>query len=131
MFHASRLMNSKLNQNFRLNNYTISYEQWQVLSRLYEQDGLTQSQLAIKIERDQGSISRLIDNMLKQELVTRQSNENDRRINHIYLTDLSKNIREDLEKLALKTISQATQNMSKEQLQTCLQMLDQIRDNLE
>ncbi|MFD2804304.1 DNA-binding transcriptional regulator, MarR family [Litchfieldia salsa] len=124
-------MNSKLNQNFRLNNYTISYEQWQVLSRLYEQDGLTQSQLAIKIERDQGSISRLIDNMLKQELVTRQSNENDRRINHIYLTDLSKNIREDLEKLALKTISQATQNMSKEQLQTCLQMLDQIRDNLE
>ncbi|WP_078550809.1 MarR family winged helix-turn-helix transcriptional regulator [Litchfieldia alkalitelluris] len=124
-------MNSKLNQNFRLNNYTISYEQWQVLSRLYEQDGLTQSQLAIKIERDQGSISRLIDNMLKQELVTREPNENDRRVNHIYLTDLSNNIREDLEELALKTISQATQNMSKEQLQTCLQMLDQIRDNLE
>ncbi len=130
LFHASRLMNSRLNQNFRLNNYPITYEQWQVLSRLYEQDGQTQNQLAIKNERDQASISRLINNMINNNLVVRISNKDDRRIKHIYLTEESKKIQKDLEALALKTISQATENMSKEQLDTCLKMLDHIRENL-
>ena len=130
LFHASRLMNSRLNQNFRLHEYSITYEQWQVLSRLYEEDGITQNQLAISIERDQASISRLIDNMIKKELVERVSDDTDKRIKRIYLMKESKEIQRDLEDLALKTISQATRNMSEKELEVCLKMLDQIRENL-
>ncbi|EDL65669.1 MarR family winged helix-turn-helix transcriptional regulator [Bacillus sp. SG-1] len=130
LFHASRLMNSRLNQNFRLHEYSITYEQWQVLSRLYEEDGITQNQLANSIERDQASISRLIDNMIKKELVTRVPDDTDKRIKRIYLTEESKKIQRDLEDLAFKTISQATRNMSEKELEICLKMLDQIRSNL-
>jgi DNA-binding MarR family transcriptional regulator len=130
LFQASRLMNSRLNQNFRLHEYTITYEQWQVLSRLYEEDGLTQNQLAMTIERDQGSISRLIDNMIKRGLVGRISDDTDRRIKRVFLTEESHRIQEELEEIAVKTISQATRNMSEKELKTCLNILDQIRENL-
>jgi DNA-binding MarR family transcriptional regulator len=130
LFQASRLMNSRLNQNFRLHEYTITYEQWQVLSRLYEEDGLTQNQLAMTIERDQGSISRLIDNMIKRGLVGRISDDTDRRIKRVFLTEESHRIQEELEEIAVKTISQATRNMSEKELETCLNILDQIRENL-
>ncbi|MFE8700721.1 MarR family winged helix-turn-helix transcriptional regulator [Cytobacillus sp. FJAT-54145] len=130
LFHASRLMNNRLNQNFRQNNFSITYEQWQVLSRLFEEDGQTQNQIAINIERDQASISRLIDNMIKNELVKRVPNENDRRIKHIYLTEESIELKDKLNELALKTISQATEKINEEDLETCLRILDQIRENL-
>ncbi|MFD1738911.1 MarR family winged helix-turn-helix transcriptional regulator [Bacillus salitolerans] len=131
LFHASRLMSNRLNQNFQLHGFEITYEQWQILSRLYEKDGLTQNQLAMKNERDQASISRLIDNMIKRNLVRREPNNEDRRIKHIYLTDESKQIQRDLEGLALTTISQATQNMTEEELKMCLKSLDLIRTNLQ
>jgi DNA-binding MarR family transcriptional regulator len=130
LFHASRLMNSRLNQNFRFHEYQITYEQWQVLSRLYEVDGLTQNQLANTIERDQGSISRLIDNMIKKNLVKRIPDDTDKRIKRVFLTEESNGVQEELEGIAGKTISQATRNMSEKEIETCLNMLDQIRENL-
>ncbi|WP_456272497.1 MarR family winged helix-turn-helix transcriptional regulator [Bacillus sp. AK031] len=130
LFQASRLMNSRLNQNFRLHHHSVTYEQWQVLSRLYEEDGLTQNQLALKIERDQAGISRLIDNMIKNKLVSRVQDDKDRRIKRIHLTEGSKDIKAELEKLAKKTIAQATRNINEKDLEACLRMLDQIRGNL-
>lgn len=130
LFHASRLICNRLNQNFSQHGYTITYEQWQILSRLYDQDGLTQNELAVKNERDQASISRLIDNMVKRGLVERIANYEDRRIKHIYLTEESKQIQDELKRLALATISQATKNMSEEEVDICLSGLDTIRKNL-
>ncbi|UZW65894.1 hypothetical protein OC195_18175 [Priestia flexa] len=39
LFHASRLMMNRLNHHFKNNNYPLTYEQWQIMSRLYEKDG--------------------------------------------------------------------------------------------
>ncbi|KIL50986.1 MarR family winged helix-turn-helix transcriptional regulator [Jeotgalibacillus campisalis] len=130
LFHSSRLMNSQLNRNFKKLGHEITHEQWQVLSRLYERDGQTQNELAIQNERDQASISRLIDNMIKRNLVRRVSPERDRRINFIYLSDEAKKIQYDLEKQALETIRQASENLSEKDLEITLRSLDQIRRNL-
>ncbi|WP_426865144.1 MarR family winged helix-turn-helix transcriptional regulator [Metabacillus indicus] len=128
LFHASRLICSRLNQNLR--DYSVTYEQWQILSRLYEKDGQTQNQLAVKNERDQPSVSRLIDNMIKRGLVKRVPHDTDKRINLIYLTEEMKQVQSELEKLASQTISDASAGVSKEDLETCLNVLDQIRENL-
>jgi len=108
----------------------VTYEQWQILSRLYETDGQTQNELAIQNERDQASVSRLIDNMIKGNLVTRVMRKEDRRINLIYLSDEAKAIRCELEGLASKTIMQASEEISEEDLAITLKTLDQIRRNL-
>ena len=130
LFQGSRLMNNRLNRNFKVNDHTITYEQWQILSRLYEYDGQTQNEIAVRNERDQASVSRLIDNMIKRNLVKRVSQKYDRRINLIYLTDEARDVREKLEGLASKTIQQASEGISKEDLAITLRTLDQIRKNL-
>ncbi|WP_210608540.1 MarR family winged helix-turn-helix transcriptional regulator [Priestia flexa] len=130
LFHASRLMMNRLNHHFKNNDYPLTYEQWQIMSRLYEKDGQTQNQLAIQNERDQASVSRLIDNMIKRELVKRVPHITDRRINLIYLTEYGKNIQVELEKLAQQTISDASEGLTEEELAICLSTLNKIRYNL-
>lgn len=130
LFHASRLMMNRLNHHFKNNDYPLTYEQWQIMSRLYEKDGQTQNQLAIQNERDQASVSRLIDNMIKRELVKRVPHITDRRINLIYLTEYGKSIQVELEKLAQQTISDASEGLTEEELAICLSTLNKIRYNL-
>ncbi|WP_245947441.1 MarR family winged helix-turn-helix transcriptional regulator [Bacillus taeanensis] len=123
-------MCARLNQNFKQNDFPVTYEQWQILSRLYEENGQTQNQLAILNERDQPSISRLIDNMMKRSLVKRGSHPHDRRINLVYLTEESIQIQHELESLAFKTILQASDGIDEKEMETCLRVLDQVRENL-
>ena len=130
LFQGSRLMNNRLNRNFKVNGFLITYEQWQILSRLYHRDGQTQNELAISNERDQASVSRLINNMIKGNLVKRVSQKDDRRINLIFLTKDAIEVREVLEGLASKTIQQASDGVSQEDLEITLRTLDRIRKNL-
>lgn len=128
LFHASRLICSRLNQNLR--DYSVTYEQWQILCRLYEKDGQTQNQLALLNERDQPSVSRLIDNMIKRGLVKRVPHESDGRINLIFLTEEMIDLQSELEGLAGQTIADASAEISEHDMEICLTVLDKIRNNL-
>lgn len=130
LFQGSRLMNTQLNRHFKTNGFNLSHEQWQILCRLYEMDGQTQNELALRNERDQASVSRLIDNMIKGKWVSRVPQKHDRRVNYIYLTEDAKGLRQELEDLAQKTISQALNNVSEEDLAVTLRTLDQMKENL-
>lgn len=128
LFHASRLICNHLNQNLR--DHSVTYEQWQILCRLYEKDGQTQNQLALLNERDQPSVSRLIDNMIKRGLVKRAPHESDKRINLIFLTEAMKDLQPELEGLASQTIADASSEISEHDMNICLSVLDKIRNNL-
>ncbi|WP_404470038.1 MarR family winged helix-turn-helix transcriptional regulator [Sutcliffiella horikoshii] len=130
LFHASRLMNNRINKYFKKNDFPVTYEQWQILSRLYESDGLTQNQIAELNEKDQPSVSRLIVNMVNRGLVTRSPHHSDARINIINLTEQAKESEEELKTIANKTIQDATKGIVPEDVTKCLRMLDQIRANL-
>ncbi|WP_404432123.1 MarR family winged helix-turn-helix transcriptional regulator [Sutcliffiella horikoshii] len=130
LFHASRLMNNRINKYFKENNFPVTYEQWQILSRLYERDGLTQNQIAELNEKDQPSVSRLIVNMVNRGLVTRSPHPSDARINIINLTEQAKESEEELKIIANQTIQDATKGINPEDVAKCLRMLDQIRANL-
>ncbi|GEN32933.1 MarR family winged helix-turn-helix transcriptional regulator [Aneurinibacillus danicus] len=130
LFHASRLISNRLNQNFKDHCFPVTYEQWQIMSRLYEKDGQTQNNLALLTEKDQPSVSRLIDNMIKRGLVKRIFHTTDRRVNLIYLTEESKKMQTQLEELAKKTIADASFEIDPEDMAICLRVLDKIRENL-
>ncbi|WP_339149641.1 MULTISPECIES: MarR family winged helix-turn-helix transcriptional regulator [unclassified Sutcliffiella] len=130
LFHASRLINNRINKYFKENNFPVTYEQWQILSRLYEKDGLTQNQIAELNEKDQPSVSRLIVNMVNRGLVIRSPHPSDARINIINLTEHAKESEHALKSLANQTIQDATREIDSEDVAQCLRMLDQIRENL-
>jgi DNA-binding MarR family transcriptional regulator len=64
----------------------LTTKQWILLHILHENDGRPQNELAIITERDKASLVRLINNMEKNMLVIRVQDQNDKRVNRIYLS---------------------------------------------
>lgn len=117
---VSTAINRMLYRNFRERGLQISPEQWTVLAFLWQKDGVTQQMLCNSTYKDKPSMTRLIDNLVKQKLVYRQSSKTDRRSNFIYLTDLGRSIEEpatmamnDTMKAALEGIDEVGVNRIK------------------
>lgn len=68
----------------------VSSAQWYVLVRLWQKDGLSQTELAERVEIEQSSLVRHLDNLEAQGFINRKTDENDRRSNRVYLTEASK-----------------------------------------
>jgi MarR family transcriptional regulator for hemolysin len=60
--------------------------QLRLLSKLRRKEGATQAELASEMEMRPISLSGLVDKLAQQGLVERRSDQNDRRINRLYLT---------------------------------------------
>ena len=89
---VSAAINRKLYRNFRQYNVDITPEQWTVLLYLWEKDGVTQQELCNATFKDKPSMTRLIDNMERLNLVVRISGKTDRRINLIHRTGFGREI---------------------------------------
>lgn len=74
------------------NGIDISKEQFLLLKYLDEKDGRVQNELAFITNRSKTSLTRLVNTMQKKELVYRSVCHHDMRINHIYLTELGKEV---------------------------------------
>ncbi|WP_333866887.1 MarR family winged helix-turn-helix transcriptional regulator [Sphingobacterium sp.] len=64
----------------------ITYEMLQVLAALWKNEQMNQQDIAIAIQKNKASVTPLIDNLCKRDLVRRVSDPNDRRNNFIELT---------------------------------------------
>jgi len=128
---ATRLAHNRLNQYFRDGGYPVTHEQWILISFLWRRDGQTQNRLARLSRKDQPSVSRLIDNMIKRGMVVRVPHPDDRRTNLIYLTDYCRSIVDDLGDKASQTIEDVFTGFTVEERNVTIKMLDRIIDNLD
>ncbi len=83
---ASTAIARRLQKKFNNAGLPITIEQWSVLYHLWKQDGMSQQELCNATFRDKPSITRLVDNLEKLQLVKRVASSEDRRINLICLT---------------------------------------------
>ena len=80
----------------------VTFSQWKVLVILSVQDGITQKEIANKLELEAATIIPIIDKMEKEGLIVRQADKSDRRNNRIYRTDKSNAIWEQMIECATK-----------------------------
>lgn len=90
---VSMAINRKMHRNFRKEGLEVTPEQWTVLSFLWRQDGVSQQTLCDATFKDKPSMTRLIDNLVRQDLVERKNTPTDRRSNLIFLTDKGQDIK--------------------------------------
>lgn len=126
---VSAAINRKLNRNFRQNNIDITPEQWTVLIYLWEKDGVTQQELCNATYKDKPSMTRLIDNMERQDLVTRISSKSDRRINLIHLTKTGRELEEKSRYVANRTLKEALHGLSIDELNISQEVLRKVFTN--
>ncbi len=81
-------------------NLPITPEQFGVLTHLWRNDGLPQSELAVCTNRNRANVTRIIDILEREGIVVRKDDPNDRRVFRIYLTDLGKKLKNEAAKCA-------------------------------
>ena len=95
MGRATRTLTTLVNFNFTKAGYEVTCEQWSVLVNLGKKNGQRQQELASLTCKDKTTITRLIDNMEKHNLVVRLPDKNDKRQKLIYLTKKGRDLHRD------------------------------------
>jgi DNA-binding MarR family transcriptional regulator len=127
---ASIAIARRLQKKFNAAGLSITIEQWSVLYHLWKEDGRSQQELCTRTFRDKPSITRLVDNLEKLNLVRRVSSKEDRRINMIYLTEDAYMLQEQTMGLAEETLNEALQFVPPDQVEVCKAVLQIVYDNL-
>ena len=127
---ASIAIARRLQKKFNANGMNLTIEQWSVLYHLWKQDGISQQELCNATFRDKPSITRLVDNLEKLNLVKRVASENDRRINKIFLTKQAQKLEEQTMELAEATLNEALDTVPPEKIEVCKEVLQIVCYNL-
>ena len=115
---------------FKNEGISVTPEQFIVLVNLWGKEGISQSELAKNLNRDNSSVTRIIDTMTQNDLLERREHETDRRAYRIHLTKNGKALQTKIVKVALKNFEQALVDISEKDLQTTLKVLKKITQNL-
>ncbi len=130
---TSRTLQSQIERRFRELDIPITYEQMTIITVFCTEIemGYSQLEIAEKTGRDQPCTSRLIDNLMKQNLLIRTPDENDRRVKMIYLTDEGKEMVKRTRCITEQVVNEATNGLCNNELNTCKKVLQQLHSNLQ
>src|SRR6187551_695366 len=120
---ASTAIARRLQKKFNTSALNLTIEQWSVLYHLWKEDGISQQELCNATFRDKPSITRLVDNLEKLNLVKRVASENDRRINRIYLTKQGQKMEEQAMTMADETLNEALSGVTNGQIEIAKEVL--------
>ena len=127
---ASIAIARRLQKKFNSAGLNLTIEQWSVLYQLWKQDGSSQQDLCLRTFRDKPSITMLVDNLEKLQLVKRVPSESDRRINLVFLTKHGIKMEEQSMALAEETLNEALTGIPSDNINLCKEILQQVYDNL-
>ncbi|GIP40852.1 transcriptional regulator [Paenibacillus sp. J31TS4] len=107
--------------------YDITPEQWNILRRLEERDGIKQKELATAAGKDQTTITRILDNLEKKQAVRKAVKAGDRRSYLIYLTEEGRRILRLLQPVFEETMDKVLSGIPGERLAAFQETLDQLQ----
>ena len=96
--------------NARLSKYNLTAVQYGILNYLWEHTMATPKELAQILHVENSTISGILDRMQKKGLVDRRTDEADRRIVRVYLTENSEQLKADV----LKTVDDMNEEILKD-----------------
>lgn len=120
----------RLQRNLRQAGIGITSEQWSVLYVLWEEEGITQQELAGRTFREKTALTRLISNLERDGLVIRKTDPDDRRINLVYLTDKGRQIEPICKEAANQTLAEALVNVDLAHIEAAKETLGVVFQNL-
>lgn len=122
-------LKNELLQHFK--QYDVTPEQWGILNRLWDQEGLSPKELSELNYKDFPNTIRILEKLEKKELIIKQENPLDKRSSLIFLTDKGRSLEQILPPLAAQILKKALKGIDKEQEQELKFLLNKIYSNLE
>lgn len=128
VYRAALLMKKELARQFEPHDLTP--EQWALLVRLWEQEGLTQREVAERTFKDQPNVARIVRRMEAKGLVRRIPCPDDGRCFRLSLTDEARRLIPDLIPRALRAVGRAVAGIDQDELLTTKAVLARVPENL-
>ena len=101
-----------------------------ILFRLWEADGLTQSELVEQLCVQPATVTKMLNRMVKNGLVERRGDPQDQRISRVYLTDQGRELQKSIEDAWDKLEQYTVATLSLEERVLLRRLLMQVQDNL-
>ena len=108
----------------------LSKEQMIVLKKLHEQNGRNQNELAFLTLRDKSSLTRLLIKMENKQYIVRRQSQEDRRVNHVFITALGRDIYQKTRPIIQEMIARMEHNITSEEIDQVISTLKKIQYNL-
>ena len=110
--------------------YELTFEQALVVFLLNFYDGLTQRDIAISLDKDSPSITRLIDELEGLKMLERRSDPNDRRAKNIYLTSKGKGVVPGIIDVTKVAFKKAFKGISDDEVNVMQSVLKRMMENM-
>lgn len=115
---------------FKEHKVNLTFEMLQVLACLWNKDGINQQEIANITVKDKASMTYLIDNLVKRNLVYRQEDSNDRRNKLIYLTEQGLKTQAQIQPFLDEMYESAGMNLESAALIQSMNIIEQVEKNL-
>jgi DNA-binding MarR family transcriptional regulator len=129
VYRTALALKSALQRCFKENGYKITPEQWAIIRHLWEEEALSQREIAEKTSKDKPNITRMLDALEKKRLIFRQSDPQDRRKYCIYLTKDGKQLYERLLPLTQNLRQRVTQDLAPAEIDLAKKILNKVYHN--
>ncbi|CAM2907760.1 MarR family winged helix-turn-helix transcriptional regulator [Legionella worsleiensis] len=126
---ANRLLIKKANELLKHHGITHAYTYF--LMELYQQDGLTQSEMHKRIGIEQPTAVRTLDRMERDGFILREQSPTDRRALFIKLTDKGKQYKETIQSCAKELNDLALTGFTDNEMKLLNQLINRLNSNLD
>jgi DNA-binding MarR family transcriptional regulator len=123
-------MSLGLQHAFKAKGFNITPEQWGVLNRLWENEGIHQSALAERAAKDRHNITRILNLLEKNGFISRTPDREDKRRLNVYLTKEGKALKQKLVPIAIGYLKQCFKGLAHEEIQDLRRTHEHILKNL-
>ncbi|WP_394202101.1 MarR family winged helix-turn-helix transcriptional regulator [Shewanella waksmanii] len=123
--HLNNELQDALDQ--RLKRYQLDIKLWPVLFSLWQEEGVTQTELSKRCDVANYTMTRLLDQLQQQKLITRHQEADNRRAFKIFLTDNGKALEQDLVREAERINERFLSALSDDERQSFIAVLNRIQ----
>ncbi|MCR4432231.1 MAG: MarR family transcriptional regulator [Tepidanaerobacteraceae bacterium] len=125
----------RCNQRFfaqKLENYSLPLEVGQIssLMQVYQHPGITQDGISSNAGMDKGTVAHTVKQLEDAGLVFRQTDDKDRRVNHIFPTPKGLEIRERLFQIIRELHEILYQGFESSEIEEAIALLERMKNNM-
>ncbi|MCS4302346.1 MarR family winged helix-turn-helix transcriptional regulator [Chryseobacterium sp. BIGb0232] len=126
---AIRAYRNYAQRQLKASGFTITIDQWLIIKAILENPGITQNEIGDLVFKDNASVTRIIDLMVKSEYITRHVHPDDRRKTNLQVTDSGKKVIKEVQNIVENNREVALEGVSKEELEMMYSALLKISEN--
>ncbi|WP_336959451.1 MarR family transcriptional regulator [Chryseobacterium contaminans] len=126
---AIRAYRNYAQRQLKAHGFSITIDQWLIIKAILENPGITQNEIGDLVFKDNASVTRIIDLMVKSGYITRNVHPDDRRKTNLEVTDSGKKVIKEVQDIVENNREVALKGVSKDELEMMYSALLKISEN--